>query len=167
MKYQNEGGPGLAQCFGLLRAVTKPSAPQILRLLDGVTFNALIGNHDAHGKNFSLLYAGKSPALAPFYDLLATAIYPQLTPKMAMKIGSKYKFSELEVRHWEQFAESAGLAKAASKKRLQVLATELPAAARQLQAAPQHGFAGNAVVEQIVQLIEQRCSLTLKRLASA
>lgn len=34
--------------------------------------------------------------LAPFYDLLATAIYPQLTPKIAMKMGSKYKFRELE-----------------------------------------------------------------------
>jgi hypothetical protein len=31
---------------------------------------------------------------------------------MAMKIGSKYKFSEIESRHWDQFAESAGLAKA-------------------------------------------------------
>ncbi|MGU3626958.1 HipA domain-containing protein [Comamonas sp. C24C] len=163
LKYQNEGGPGLAQCFALLRSVTRPSAPQVLRLLDGVIFNALIGNHDAHGKNFSLLYGGRSPVLALFYDLLATAIYPQLTPKMAMKIGSKYKFSELEARHWEQFAEEAGLAKAATRKRLQQLATELPAAARKLQAAPEHGFAGNAVVEQIVQLIELRCALTLRR----
>ncbi len=103
--------------------------------------------------------------LAPFYDLLSTAIYPQLTPKMAMKLGSKYKFSELEARHWEQFAEEAGLAKAATRRRLLQLATELPAAARKLQVAPQHGFAGNAVVEQIVQLIEQRCALTLRRLA--
>ncbi|MEX8194192.1 type II toxin-antitoxin system HipA family toxin [Comamonas guangdongensis] len=166
MKYQNEGGPGLAQCFTLLRSVTRPSAPQVLRLLDGTIFNALVGNHDAHGKNFSLLYGGRSPVLAPFYDLLATAIYPQLTPKMAMKIGSKYKFSELEARHWEQFAEEAGLAKAATRKRLQTLATELPTAARKLQAAPQHGFEGNAVVEQIAQLIEQRCALTIKRLAS-
>lgn len=166
MKYQNEGGPDLAQCFALLRGVTKPSAPQVLRLLDGVIFNALVGNHDAHGKNFSLLYAhGKFPVLAPFYDLLSTAIYPTLTPKMAMKIGSKYKFSELEARHWEQFAESAGLAKAASRKRLQALATKLPVASRKLQAAPQHGFAGNAVVEQIAELIEQRCALTLRRLA--
>lgn len=164
MKYQNEGGPGLAQCFALLRSVTRPSAPQVLRLLDGVIFNALIGNHDAHGKNFSLLYGGRAPVLAPFYDLLATAIYPQLTPKMAMKLGSKYKFSELEARHWEQFAEEAGLAKAATRKRLQQLANELPAAARKLQAAPQHGLAGNAVVEQIMQLIEQRCALTLRRL---
>ena len=105
--------------------------------------------------------------LAPFYDLLSTAVYPTLTPKMAMKLGSKYKFSEVEPRHWEQFATEAGLAKAATRKRLQALAAELPVAARKLQAAPQHGFAGNAVVEQIVQLIEQRCALTLRRIAAA
>lgn len=167
LKYQNEGGPGLAQCFALLRSVARPSAPQVLRLLDGVIFNALIGNHDAHGKNFSLLYGGRSPVLAPFYDLLSTAVYPTLTPKMAMKLGSKYKFSELEPRHWEQFATEAGLAKAATRKRLQALAAELLVAARKLQAAQQHGFAGNAVVEQIVQLIEQRCALTLRRIAAA
>ena len=28
---------------------------------------------------------------------------------MAMKIGSKYKFSEVHVRHWDQFAQSVGL----------------------------------------------------------
>ena len=59
MKYQNEGGPSLAQCFDLVRRVTRPSAPHVLRLLDDVIFNALIGNHDAHGKNFSLLYSPK------------------------------------------------------------------------------------------------------------
>jgi serine/threonine-protein kinase HipA len=57
MKYQNEGGPDLKACFDLLRKVTRPSAPQVLRFLDAVVFNALIGNHDAHAKNFSLLYA--------------------------------------------------------------------------------------------------------------
>ncbi|KWT68788.1 HipA protein [Comamonas testosteroni] len=129
-----------------------------------LSFNALIGKHDVHGKNFSLLYKGRNLVLAPFYDLLSSVIYPQLTPKMAMKVGSKYKFSELEARHWEQFAEESGLAKAATRKRLQQLAKELPAAARKLQAAPSHGFAGNAMVEQIVQLIEQRCALTLRRL---
>ena len=94
-KYQNEGGPDLAQCFALLRKATRPSAPQILHLLDYIVFNVLIGNHDAHAKNFSLLYVGEIPILAPFYDTLSTAVYPTLTPKMAMKIGSKYKFSEV------------------------------------------------------------------------
>ena len=165
MKYQNEGGPDLAQCFDLVRRVTRPSAPQILRLLDYVIFNALIGNHDAHAKNFSLLYAGKSAVLAPFYDTLSTAVYPTLTPKMAMKIGGKYKFSEVQARHWDQFAEDAGLGKAQARKRILALAKSLPPTARKLQSDPEHGVLGYAVVERIVTLIEQRCALTVRRLS--
>ncbi|MEW5757730.1 MAG: type II toxin-antitoxin system HipA family toxin [Pseudomonadota bacterium] len=168
MKYQNEGGPDLAQCFDLVRRATRPSAPQVLRLLDYVIFNALIGNHDAHAKNFSLLYLhrgrGKTPVLAPFYDILSTAVYPTLTRKMAMKIGSKYTFSEVQARHWDQFAEGVGLTKSQAKRRILELAKSLPATARKLQSDPGHGFAGNAVVERIVALIEQRCALTIRRL---
>jgi serine/threonine-protein kinase HipA len=164
MKYQNEGGPDLGQCFDLVRSATRPSAPQVLRLLDCVIFNALIGNHDAHAKNFSLLYSGKAPVLAPFYDTLSTAVYPTLTPKMAMKIGSKYKFSEVEKRHWEQFAQGVGFTKAQVKRRILELANLLPATARKLQSDPGHSFAGNPVVKQINTLIEQRCALTIRRL---
>ena len=164
MKYQNEGGPDLTQCFDLVRRATRPSAPQVLRLFDYVIFNALIGNHDAHAKNFSLLYSGKPPVLAPLYDTLSTAVYLTLTPKMAMKIGSKYKFSEVQARHWDQFAEAAGLAKAQAKRRVLSLAKSLPASARKLQSEPGHNFAGNGVVERINALIEQRCALTIRRL---
>lgn len=163
MKYQNEGGPDLSQCFDLVRRVTRPSAPQILRLLDYVIFNALIGNHDAHAKNFSLLYSGKT-VLAPFYDTLSTVVYPTLTPKMAMKIGNKYKFGEVQARHWDQFAEDVGLSRAQTKRRILELAKSLPATARKLQSDPGHSFAGTAVVERIIALIEQRCALTIRRL---
>lgn len=170
MKYQNEGGPDLPQCFELIRRATRPSAPQTLRLLDCIIFNALIGNHDAHAKNFSLLYlqnvTGSAAVLAPFYDLLSTAVYPTLTQKMAMKIGSKYKFSEVQARHWEQFAESVRLSRAQAKKRVLELASSLPAAARKLQSDPQQGFAGNVLVERITDLIEQRCALTVRRLTA-
>lgn len=165
MKYQNEGGPDLARCFDLVRRVTRPSAPQILCLFDCVIFNALIGNHDAHAKNFSLLYTGKSPILAPSYDILSTAVYPTLASRMAMKIGSRYKFSEVQAQHWDQFAEDAGLAKAQAKRRILELAKSLPLTARQLQSDSGHGFAGNTVIECIVTLIEQRCALTNRRLA--
>jgi len=37
-------------------------------------FNYIIGNHDAHGKNFSILYK-KEFELAPFYDLVSTQVY--------------------------------------------------------------------------------------------
>lgn len=168
MKYQNEGGPDLARCFELVRRATRPSAPQILRLLDYVIFNALIGNHDAHAKNFSLLYldraAGKAPVLAPLYDALSTAAYPTLSPKMAMKIGSRYKFNEVHARHWHQFAESVGLGKAQARRRILELARSLPATARKLQSDSARSFAGNPVVERINALIERRCALTIRRL---
>lgn len=164
MKYQNEGGPDLVQCFDLVRSATRPSAPQVLRLLDYVIFNVLIGNHDAHAKNFSLLYSGKAPVLAPFYDTLSTAVYPNLTQKMAMKIGSKYKFSEVQARHWAQFADAVGLGKAQAKKRILAMAKAMPRAARELHSSHSHGFADHAVVAQIVTLIEQRCAHTERRL---
>lgn len=167
MKYQNEGGPGLSQCFELVRHITRPSAPEVLRLLDIVIFNALIGNHDAHGKNFSLLYGGRAPVLAPFYDLISTAVYPRLTPKMAMKIGSKYKFTEVHIQHWEQFVESVGFTKAQAKRRIVEIAKSLPTAARKLQADANQDFSENTVVAQIVTLIEQRCALTVQRLAES
>jgi len=167
LKYQNEGGPDLAQCFDLVRRITRPSAPQVLRLLDYVVFNALIGNHDAHAKNFSLLYAGKAPVLAPLYDTLSTALYPGLTPKMAMRLGSQYNFSGVQARHWDQFAQAAGLSVAQTRKRILELARQLPQAARKLQSVPDSGFAGHPLIEEIIGLIEQRAALTIRRLTES
>jgi serine/threonine-protein kinase HipA len=165
-KYQNEGGPGLAQAFALLRSAIRPSAPQTLKMLDYVVFNALIGNHDAHGKNFSLLYTQAGAVLTPLYDALCTAVYPTLTDKMAMKIGSKYKFSEVMARHWEQFATEAALSPTQVKKRILDIAKRLPGLARTTQAAFQEQSKGHPIIDQIVTLIDQRCALTVARLTA-
>ena len=165
-KYQNEGGPDLAQCFALLRKATRPSAPQILHLLDYIVFNVLIGNHDAHGKNFSLLYKPAGTVLAPLYDALSTAVYPDLTPKMAMKLGGKYKFSEVMARHWDQFAQNSGLSAPPVRKRIVQLAEKLPVAAKKLQEERAPDFASSAVIDQIIQLIDKRCAMTLRSLAT-
>ena len=165
-KYQNEGGPGLAQCFALLRSATRPSALHTLKLLDYVVFNALIGNHDAHGKNFSLLYTPAGAVLTPLYDALCTAVYPTLTDKMAMKIGSKYKFSEVMARHWEQFALDATLSPAQVKKRILDIAKRLPDLARATQATFQTQGNSLPIIDRIVTLIDQRCALTIRRLTA-
>ncbi len=165
-KYQSEGGPTLAQAFELLRRATRPSAPHIIKLLDFVVFNALIGNHDAHGKNFSLLYSPRGAVLAPLYDALSTAVYPTLTDKMAMKIGSKYKFSEVQARHWAQFAVDAALSPAQVKKRLLEIAKRLPERAHATLATFEAEGNGHAILGQIVTLIDQRCALTIRRLTT-
>lgn len=165
LKYQNEGGPDLAQAFALVRSATRPNAPHILKLLGFVLFNALIGNHDAHAKNFSLLYTPRGAALAPLYDALSTAVYPQLTDKMAMKIGSKYRFAELHARHWEQFATSAGLSPAQVKKELKRFAERLPEQVRLVRTEFLVTDLLHPVLSQISELIEYRCATTLRRLA--
>lgn len=164
LKYQNEGGPGFPQIFDLLRSTTRPSALHVLNLLDYAVFNTLVGNHDAHGKNFSLLYHVSEPVLAPLYDVVSTAIYPELTVKMAMKIGGKYKFSEVMDRHWDRFSEENGLGKAQVRKRVRELAIQLPKKARQTAGA-QPEFADHPIVKRIIDLIDRRAALTLERLA--
>ena len=165
-KYQNEGGPDLAACFELLRSATRPSAPEVLRFLDGIIFNALIGNNDAHAKNFSLLYEKQYPTLAPLYDVLCTAAYPHLTDKMAMKIGGKYRFNELFPRHWERFAKSAGLSQAQVKKRVSQMADALPSRSQKLL----ENFGGcglvNGILVDICSLIKERCALAIQPLKS-
>jgi len=116
MKYQKEGGPSLKQCFGLLREVSSAPVIDLARLLDAVIYNYLIGNNDAHGKNFSLLCHDAGTAteqirLAPLYDLVSTIHYPELSLDMAMKIGREYSSEKVTPQDFERLAEEAGLAK--------------------------------------------------------
>ncbi len=108
-KYASEGGPTFKDCFALLRSVAARPAVDVLKLLDAVIFNVIAGNADAHGKNFSILYDGEGPRLAPLYDLLATVAYPDLSPKFAMKIGNRATLAELDEKGWTAFAADAGL----------------------------------------------------------
>jgi len=121
LKYQSEGGPSLKQCFSLLREISSVPIIDLQRLLDAVIFNVLIGNHDAHGKNFSFIY-GEGIRLAPLYDLVSTVYYPELTPKMAMKIGGESYSDKLLPRHFEKLAIDAELAKPMVSRRVPELA---------------------------------------------
>jgi serine/threonine-protein kinase HipA len=108
-KYASEGGPTFKDCFALLRRVAARPAVELLKLLDAVIFNLIVGNADAHGKNFSILYDREGPRLAPLYDLLATVAYPDLSPKLAMRIGKRATLGEMDAKGWAGFAGETGL----------------------------------------------------------
>ena len=129
-KYQNEGGPSLKQCFSLLREVSSAPVIDLERLLDAVIFNFLIGNNDAHAKNYSLVYterksAGCEAGISPLNDLICTVYYPELSRKMAMKIGGEYLSDRISPRHFETLATEAGLARPLVKQRVLELATSV------------------------------------------
>ena len=104
-KYQAEGGVDFKRCFEILRATSQP-AVAINQFIQLMIFNYLIGNNDAHGKNFSILhYDNGEIKFAPAYDILCSEVYPGLSNKMAMKIGGHYKHDEILLRHFEKLAE--------------------------------------------------------------
>lgn len=102
MKYEKEGGPSIHQSLKLIENHSETPAADQLDLLRRVIFNFLIGNCDAHGKNFSFIYESRQPKIAPAYDLLCTAVYPNLANTMAMKIGKKYNPEDVYLRHWHE-----------------------------------------------------------------
>lgn len=127
-KYQAEGGPSLKDCFGLLRGVSSSPVRDLQAMLDAVVFNCLIGNDDAHGKNFSLLYGrdasgGRTVGLAPLYDLISTTRYENLSKTMAMKLGGESDSRKLRQTHFVKFAEEVGLAKPIVRARISELAS--------------------------------------------
>lgn len=164
MKYQSEGGPSLKQCFDLLRDVSSLPAVDLQRLLDAVIFNVLIGNHDAHSKNFSLLYheggtlltGGRTTRLAPFYDLVSTVFYPELSPRMAMKLGGEYVSDGLFSRHFEKLAEDAGLARKMVGKRVLELAESVQEKAGGIEI-------NHEIAYEVVSLVKTRCKMFIDR----
>jgi serine/threonine-protein kinase HipA len=155
MKYQKEGGPSLKQCFALLREVSSTPVIDLARLLDAVIYNYLVGNMDAHGKNFSLLYHGvgtgnSDVSFAPLYDVVSTIYYPELSRTMAMKIGGEYSSEKVTPKNFELLAEEAGLAKPMVKRRVPELAETIIAKLPGLEIA-------DPFAEAVAALIRQRC----------
>jgi serine/threonine-protein kinase HipA len=94
-KYQNDGGPSIEDIYNLLKDKTTIPLIETRNVLRYIIFNLVIGNCDAHGKNYSLLFQNNSIQLAPIYDTVSTIIYPNLTRKFSMKIGKHYEIKKI------------------------------------------------------------------------
>lgn len=110
-KYEANGGPSVAQVVALLRGLgSARAALDVNRFLKAVLLNFMLGNGDAHGKNFALLYDESTGArLAPLYDVVSTAAYPELTARMAMSIGGVEEPPDVDMAAWERLAQESGL----------------------------------------------------------
>ena len=105
-KYEFEGGPSLVRCLRFLRT-SRVGAAGMLRFLDYILFGYLIGNADAHGKNYAILYNGSRIEVAPQYDLMSTMAYPELADQSAMRIGGAETFSIVRRDNFRLMAEKA------------------------------------------------------------
>ena len=88
LKYEENGGPSLRKIASIAEDVAIPGSLETL--LRAVTVNTMIGNGDAHAKNFSLLHnPDGSLQLTPLYDLMSTLYYED--DRLAMRIDGVHR----------------------------------------------------------------------------
>lgn len=106
-KYGSEGGIDIAEMFA---ACSQLSVPALARrsLLRAWLFNYLIGNHDAHAKNFSFQWNGAGWHAAPMYDLLSVVPYLPAQP-LSMGLLDEHRPGWFEMPHWTELARLAGV----------------------------------------------------------
>lgn len=100
---------GWKQCFEIVDRHVANAEDARRELVERLLFNLLIGNADAHGKNFALLFGASGARLAPGYDLLCTQAYPSLSEAFAMQVGPARRQSELTALAWQELAFEARL----------------------------------------------------------
>lgn len=116
LKYQNDGGPGIAEIMKVLEGSRNAEADRELFFRSQILF-WLLGAIDGHAKNFSVyLEPGGSYRLTPLYDVISA--YPLMDKsnlptqkiKMAMALkgskGNHYLWSKIQPRHFVATAQS-------------------------------------------------------------
>ena len=117
LKYDADGGPGIAHILGLLKASDEPAADRRLFLKAQIVF-WLLGAVDGHAKNFSLfLRPGARFNLTPLYDVMSAqpAVDAGQLRKSRFKLtlaigdGRHYVIDSIAPRHFVQTAVKNGI----------------------------------------------------------
>lgn len=112
-------GPGIWTCLTVLGRTAKPAANK-LAFIDYLIFNMLVGNVDAHAKNYSIIYRPRGEqAMSPLYDVMNGDIYENVTRNMAMKIAGKQRGDHIYGRHWDRLAKENGFSSRGLRKRVE------------------------------------------------
>jgi serine/threonine-protein kinase HipA len=94
----------------VLMAYSERGFEDVLEMTRRLAFNLVMGNGDAHIKNWSLIYNNPTrPRLAPAYDLVATIAYTKNDDTVAMNMGGVKRFAEITMDTFRRFAERIGM----------------------------------------------------------
>lgn len=126
-KYQHSAtfgpGPGTTDLFSVTHTRSTVPAVDLNKLLDALIFNVLVGNTDAHAKNYSLIIKyGGNAELAPMYDVACAGPYSDVTRNLAQDIDDQNRGHHIHGRHWRRMAEAAGLNATSTVNRVKTLA---------------------------------------------
>jgi len=158
-KYEAEGGPSIARIVAALRDISAAPAADVNAFLRAVALNFLVGNSDAHGKNFALLYDPVEGArLSPLYDIVSTAVY-DVTPKMAMFIGGEDEPATITEDSWRRLADDCGVNAPLLVRDLRRLAGRTRECAAAVAATSTAEGWHSPVIDEICRIINERATL--------
>ena len=112
-KYQSDGGPGIVDVMGLLNGAIAPYEDRLAFMKVQIVF-WLLAAIDGHAKNFSIFLTPGGYRLTPLYDVMSASPYPEFPvqkTKLAMAVGNKnyYRLTQIQIRHFYQTGQKAGL----------------------------------------------------------
>ena len=149
-KYQEDGGPSLLKLSEVLRSVAVPGSVEAL--LSATIANVLVGNGDAHAKNFSLLHHrdGKI-TLAPLYDVMSSLYYND--DRLAMYIDDVRRTNRVSGDRLANEAMSWGIPRVRAVEIIKDLLGRAPSA---IEASREETI---GTPKEIVRLVEQQIDL--------
>jgi len=160
-KYEKDGGPGWRECFELMKKVTDVVTART-QLLDRAIFQFLIGNPDAHAKNYSLVYRLDRIELSQLYDVNNAAafrsFYKEQCPRLAMFVGGNRDPLTLTSENWEAFARETDFRPRFVLRRLLDMAERMIPAAEKLLAETKGTEADSKLLTLAVADIVRRCA---------
>jgi serine/threonine-protein kinase HipA len=125
-------GMSFRRLFGLGERTANKAAAK-LAMLHWALFQYLIGNSDAHGKNFSFFVRpGGYLEPTPWYDLVSVAQYEHFDTDLAMAFGDAFTFDDVKGFALAEFAESCGIDRKLMLREARRLARLAAAAAPEL-----------------------------------
>lgn len=105
-KYRD--GVSLPKLFEQLQHIPRKAIDR-LSMLRWALFQFIIGNSDAHGKNFSFYVDDAGLTATPWYDLVSVVQYPQFTHEMAMAFGDEFNLDNIKGYALADFAQRCGI----------------------------------------------------------
>ncbi len=83
---------------------------QLSEYVRRLVFMIIIGNADAHLKNWSVIYRdGRTPKLSPAYDLVSTIQYVPANRSLALNIRREREFARVSEQHFARMAGRIGV----------------------------------------------------------
>lgn len=130
-------------------------------------FQFLIGNSDAHGKNFSFYVQTSSLELAPWYDLVSVLQCPNFDTDLAMAFGDEFVHAEVTPFALADFAYRCGLNRGLMRRDGLKLCKAVAQAARDQAKSPRYLPPERPFIDELGGFIQRQASRLTQLLEEA